>query len=250
MMAHLTFAFLDRPPRNALVICFGMGTTYRSVISWGVPVTAVELVPSVPKLFTYYHDDGASVMASPLSHIVIDDGRRYLERSREKFDAVIVDPPPPVQAAGSSLLYSTEFYAVVKERLQPGGILQQWLPNADSEVQASVARALQDSFPYVRIYRGIDDKGWHFFASLQPILDHDAEILVARLPAAALDDLMEWGPYKTPVEEFDRVLSTQMTAEQLTRLSPLTPALQDDRPVNEYFIMRHYSDKVTQSVPR
>ena len=121
MMAHLTLASLDRPPRNVLVICFGMGTTVRSAVSWGIPVTAVELVASVPKLFTYYHPDGAKVLASPLSHVVIDDGRRFLERSPQVFGAIIIDPPPPVQAAGSSLLYSEDFYAVAKRRLQPDG---------------------------------------------------------------------------------------------------------------------------------
>ncbi len=59
-MAHLPLAYLDRPPQNALVVCFGMGTTFRSLLSWGIPVTAVELVPSVPKVFGYYHADGPS----------------------------------------------------------------------------------------------------------------------------------------------------------------------------------------------
>jgi hypothetical protein len=40
-----------------------------------------------------------------------------------------------------------DFYAVVKERLQPGGILAQWLPGGDDAVKASVARALKNSFP-------------------------------------------------------------------------------------------------------
>ena len=61
MMAHFTLAHLATPPRNVLIICFGMGTTFRSAMSWGIPVTVVELVPSVPKLFTYYHPDGAAV---------------------------------------------------------------------------------------------------------------------------------------------------------------------------------------------
>ena len=132
MMAHLTLASLPEPPHNVLVICFGMGTTYRSVMSWGVRTTAVELVPSVPRLFSYYHEDGAHLLDSPRSHLVIDDGRRYMERSPQKFDAIIIDPPPPVQAAASSLLYSKGFYAVAKERLEPDGILQQWLPDGDS----------------------------------------------------------------------------------------------------------------------
>ena len=82
-------------------------------------MTVVDLVPSVPKLFTYYHPDGAKVLASPLAHVVVDDGRRYLERSSQSYDAIMVDPPPPVTTAGSGLLYSEEFYAVVKQHLRP-----------------------------------------------------------------------------------------------------------------------------------
>ena len=110
MMAHLPLAFLEHTPRNALVVCFGMGTTYRSLLSWNIPTTAVELVPSVPRLFWYYHPDGPELLTSPRSHVVIDDGRRYLERSREQYDVITIDPPPPVEAAGTSLLYSKEFY--------------------------------------------------------------------------------------------------------------------------------------------
>src|SRR5580658_1786405 len=137
MMAHLTLASLDHAPHSALIICFGMGTTFRSVMTWNISGTAVELVPSVPKLFSYYHADADQVMKLPLAHVVIDDGRRFLERSPTKYDAIIVDPPPPVQTAGSSLLYSREFYAVAKQRLVPGGILEQWLPEADAPTQAA-----------------------------------------------------------------------------------------------------------------
>jgi len=87
----------------------------------------VDLVPSVPKLFPYFHQDAPQVVASPLAHVVVDHGRRYLERSTEIFDSIIIDPPP-VPAAGSSLLYSVEFYDLAKRHLRNGGILQQWLP--------------------------------------------------------------------------------------------------------------------------
>jgi spermidine synthase len=155
VMVHLPLAFLNHPPRNALVVCFGMGTTYRSMLSWGIPTTVVELVPSVPKLFWYYHADGPQLLKSKLSRVVIDDGRRYLERSPEQYDVIALDPPPPVEAAGSSLLYSKEFYATVRTRLRPDGILQQWLPRGDPAVHAAVARALQESFPYVRAFHSI-----------------------------------------------------------------------------------------------
>ena len=238
MMAHFPLASLDHPPREVLVICFGMGTTFRSALTWGIPVTAVDLVPSVPKLFHFFHADATQVLSSPLAHIVADDGRHYLERNPARYDVIMIDPPPPVQAAGSSLLYSQDFYAVVKERLQPGGILAQWLPSGDDAVQASVTRALKNSFSYVRVFPSVEHWGWHFFASDRPIQNRSAAELVARMPAKAVTDMMEWGPAKTPYEQFDLMLSAEMTAEQLIAVAPATPALQDDRPINEYFLLR------------
>jgi spermidine synthase len=238
MMAHLTLASLDHAPKSALIICFGMGTTFRSVIAWNISGTAVELVPSVPRMFSYYHLDARQVKNSPFAHVVIDDGRRYLERSPAKYDAIIVDPPPPVQTAGSSLLYSQDFYEVAKQRLEPGGILQQWLPEADEPTQAAVARAIMNSFPYVRVYRGIEGWGWHFLASEQPIPIRSGADLVARMPSSAVNDMMEWGPAESPEKQMNLLLDHQSSIDAIVALSPTTTTLTDDRPINEYFLLR------------
>src|ERR1019366_1568371 len=79
LMAHLPLAFHRGRPASGLVICFGMGTTYRSCLSWDIDTTAVELVPSVVAAFGYYHADAPRLLAHPKGHIVIDDGRRFLE---------------------------------------------------------------------------------------------------------------------------------------------------------------------------
>jgi len=250
IMAHLPLASLSHPPRNALVICFGMGTTYRSVLSWGIPATVVELVPSVPRLFGYYHPDGAQLLRSPLSHVVIDDGRRYLERTDQKFDVITLDPPPPVQAAGSSLLYSTQFYALVKLRLSPGGILQTWLPLAgsDAAVRSAIAKALKASFPYVRVFGSLDCPGYHFLASDRPIPDWTPQQLVSHMPTKAIADMMEWGPEHTSQQQFAALLSTEFPIDQLIAEDPGIPPLQDDRPVNEYFFLRQYVPRLVGDI--
>ena len=239
MMAHFTLASLTTPPRNVLIVCFGMGTTFRSAMSWGIPVTAVELVPSVPALFTYYHPDGAAIMASPRAHVVIDDGRRFLDRTAEKFDAIIIDPPPPTEAAGSSLLYSRDFYVLAKQHLAPGGILQQWFFFGDDVDRAAVTRALVDVFPYVRVFQSMwGDPSFHFLASDSPILNRTAPDLVTRTPPAAINDMMEWGPAKTPEAQYELLLSRELSPQGFIARSPKTPALDDDHPINEYFRVR------------
>ena len=250
MMAHLPLASLDHPPQSALVVCFGMGTTYRSLLSWGIPSTAVELVPSVPRLFGYFHPDGPQLLQSPLSHVVIDDGRRYLERTTEQFDVITVDPPPPIQSAGSSLLYSKEFYSTVRQRLRPDGILQQWLPGGDAILHASVTRALLESFPYVRVFHsvhfiGVEYGGVHFLASGRPIPAQTAADLVPRMPESAIRDLMEWSRQPSAAAELDTVLKNEFRPEQMIADAPQAPALQDDRPVNEYYVLRKNSGRGT-----
>ena len=137
------------------------------------------------------------------------------------------------------MLYSKEFYATVRQRLRPGGILQQWLPSGDVVVKASVARAIRESFPYVRVFGSVERWGFHFLASEHPIPRRAAEELVQQMPASAVRDLMEWGPQPTPEGQFKTVLSQELSVEELISAAPGAPALQDDRPENEYYILRH-----------
>jgi predicted membrane-bound spermidine synthase len=236
-MAHLPLGFHRGPPESALVICFGMGTTYRSVLSWNINTTAVELVPSVPKAFEFYHADAAHCLQNPKGRIIIDDGRRFLERTRDRFDVIILDPPPPVEAAGSSLLYAQEFYELAKKRLNTNGILQAWFPGGEEQIFKGVLRSATEAFPHVRCFNSLGKWGTHILASMEPIEALDAEHLAARLPDAATQDLLEWSQNARAPGYLDEVLQQEFRVE--TALTPnLAVRITDDRPFNEYFFLR------------
>jgi spermidine synthase len=242
-IADLPLASMRRPPRNGLVICFGMGTTFRSMLSWGIPTTSVDLIPSVPKLFDYFHADAPQLEKSPLAKIVIDDGRRFLDGSSQQFDVIVVDPPPPVAAPGSSLLYSREFYDVIKRHLSSDGIFQTWYPSGmgDDQTTASVTKALMHSFPYVRAFYSYDGHfGIHFLASMKPLRSFSAAELAARMPPAAVSDFVEFGPEISAEKEFDLVLKREVPLQTLIQPNPSVPELSDDQPINEYFVMRKW----------
>jgi predicted membrane-bound spermidine synthase len=238
IMAHFPLAHLGHAPREVLGICFGMGTTFRSLRTWDVKTTVVELVPSVPELYDYYIPGASQLVKPGVADIVIDDGRRYLSRTRAQYDLITIDPPPPVEAAGSSLLYSKDFYEVVKSRLAPGGILQTWLPTTDPEVTASVVRSLTEEFPYVRVFGSFEGWGLHFMASMQPTPHLSAAEIVARLPAAARADLPEWLPKETAESLIEKTLANELDPKSLIEKAPGMPALTDDRATNEYFLLR------------
>lgn len=248
-MAHLPLAFLGRAPKKALVLCFGMGTTFRSLASWGVDTTAVELVPSVPRVFGVFHADARRVLAAPNVRVVIDDGRRFLARTPDVYDVITIDPAPPMEAAGTAFLFSKEFYALVGRRLAPDGILQQWIVEPlDPATTAAFVAAVRASFPYVRAFRSVADQGYHLLASRRPIARATAAELARRMPPAAAADFVEFGPKRTAAEQFQLALDREVPVASVAPF-PARP-LTDDRPVNEYYFLRRRLPFLAPSLAR
>ncbi len=114
--------------QSVLAIAFGMGSAYREGLIAGLKVQGVELVPSVPLMFGYYYPDAAKVLADPNGQLAITDGRNFVELSDRTFDIVVVDPPPPIESSGTAVLYSEEFYRASAGRLNPDGVMMEWMP--------------------------------------------------------------------------------------------------------------------------
>jgi len=244
-MAHFPLVLID-DAKNTLVICFGMGTTFRSLLTWNINSAAVELIPSVRDVFPYFHSDAAQYLNHPKGRIVIDDGRRFLLRTKEKFDLVTIDPPPPIEAAGSSLLYSSEFYELIKTRLTPNGMLAQWFPGGDTRILNAVTRSLLNSFPYVRLFRSIKDSGYHFLASNVPINVPSAAELLLRMPEAALQDMIEWHPGVSALSLLEKMVANELNPKDFLG-DDLTLIVSDDQPANEYFFLHRRFQRITKT---
>jgi spermidine synthase len=243
VMAHLPMTMLEREPKSALVICFGMGVTFRSLMNWKIQTTAVELVPSVIESFGYFYQDADNFMKHPDARIVIDDGRRFLRRTRDRFDVITLDPPWPPEAAGSSLLYSEEFYKLAKSRLAQDGILQQWYPGGEAKMLQAVVASIKKSFPYVKIFRGLYGFGFHFIASKTPMQTPTVDEFILRLPEAGRLDLIEMGALETTNKALRRLVSNILAVEMAPGELPDDPPpiyITDDKPFNEYFALRRF----------
>jgi len=237
-MAHFPLALLNRPQPSVLVICFGMGTTYRSALTWdNTDVTAIELVPGVRDVFGFYFTDANEYLSHPRGRVLIDDGRRYLRRTPRQYDLITIDPPPPVEAAGSSLLYSREFLRNIREHLTEGGILQHWFPGGEKETAQAVAQSLTKEFLHVRVFRSMEGWGFHFTASMQPIHLPTAARLSSAMPEGARRDLLEWNPGCDSTEYLNRLLANEIKLDDILPRDPRAEVT-DDQPYNEYFLVR------------
>jgi len=101
-----------------------------------------------------------------------------------------------------------------------------------------VARAIAETFPYVRVFASVEGWGMHFLASASPIPRRSGYELALHLPPRAAADLIEWGPAKSAREQFEIVVAREVPLQRLLDLAPEAGALTDDRPVNEYWLLR------------
>ncbi|MEM7306360.1 MAG: fused MFS/spermidine synthase [Planctomycetota bacterium] len=97
---------------------------------------------------------GRDPLADPRVSVAVTDARSALARTTERWDAIVSQPSHP-WTAGSSHLYTREFLELVRDHLNPGGVLVQWVGSVflDAELLASVAATVGEVFPHVRVYR-------------------------------------------------------------------------------------------------
>jgi spermidine synthase len=149
-------ALLAHPePRRVFIVGGGEGATLREVLRHASvrEVLMVDIDAEVvarcrehlPELHQGAFDD-------PRVTLRFLDARRYLEETADRFDAIIIDISEPVEAGPAYLLFTREFYEVVRARLTPGGAvaLQAGTVSVgDLACYAAIQATLRSAFPVV-----------------------------------------------------------------------------------------------------
>jgi spermidine synthase len=144
MLGHITH-LIPKTPTNAVVIGCGAGVTAGAVsIGPGVKtMTIAEIEPLVPRSVARYfwmHNyavvgDETGAPPNPKVTVHIDDARHFLLTTDQKFDAITSDPLDP-WVKGAATLYSTEFFDLVKRKLNPGGVVTLFVQLYESNTEA------------------------------------------------------------------------------------------------------------------
>ncbi len=80
------------------------------------------------------------------------DARKYLEKSKDKFDVIIIDLPDPIEKGPAAMLFTQEFYRTVRDKLTDGGLISIQAGSANpTELLnfSAVNKTLQSVFPIV-----------------------------------------------------------------------------------------------------
>jgi len=146
-------------PESVFIAGGGEGATLREVLSHKTVKRAVmididEGVIAACKRFLPNHSRGAfDDERTELHHV---DARDYLARSGEAFDIIIIDLPDPIEEGPAYLLFTQEFYRLVRDRLTASGIISVQAGSASlTELLnlSAVYNTLRSVFPVVRPYQ-------------------------------------------------------------------------------------------------
>jgi spermidine synthase len=113
-------------PKRVLVLGGGDGLAVREILRYpGVQVTLVDLDAEMTRLFSDHAEmvklNGGALL-SPRVRIVNADAFRWLAEHRETYDFAVVDLPDPSNYAVGKL-YTTTFYRLLRQHLNPGGMM-------------------------------------------------------------------------------------------------------------------------------
>jgi spermidine synthase len=239
LMAHLPLLAVPDPKR-ALVICFGMGNTFRSALAHDIEVDVVDINGAIPGLAKIHQKDPSKTFENPKGHITINDGRNFLLLTPHRYDMITIDPAPPVWTIGLGNIQSREFYQLMADRLTDQGVVEAWmLAGLAGDYEATLA-AFRSVFPYIAVFSGVKYSAYHVLGSRSPI-----RISAARLNHLFSDPLILADLGETDIKYFSEALIKKQYVtdehgvdEVIKGIAPLT----DDRPILEYRVSRGLVD--------
>ncbi|MBN1581565.1 MAG: fused MFS/spermidine synthase [Anaerolineae bacterium] len=151
--------FFNNPPftsgqvKRICIIGLAGGTSARQAeaIYGDVPIDGIEIDPEIVEVGRAYFD-----MNQPNLNVFVTDGRFFLERTRYKYDLVILDayrlPYIPFQLA------TREFFALVKERLTTRGVVAVNVGRTESDYRMveAIAATLGEHFSTIHAVNLVD----------------------------------------------------------------------------------------------
>lgn len=202
-------------PRKVLIIGFGAGSITEAALlpSEVQQVTLVELNASLIENLRKFPVTNR-ILGDRRVTLVIDDGRRLLERSGERFDAILMDPLRTTTAYSNNL-HSRQFFSLSARHLTPGGVL---MVGGVSD-SAVIPRTLLEEFPYVRAYPS-------FSLASKASMRQNHDRLERML--GSFDPEMQAAIWSLAQDAVDGATLVAATSDY--------PSNQDWRPVSEYYL--------------
>jgi spermidine synthase len=135
LLGHLP-ALMHGRPRSVLVVGFGAGVTAGSFLLYPEieRIVICEIEPLIPAhVAAHFRRENYDLLNDPRVEVVYDDARHFILTTNEKFDIITSDPIHP-WIKGAATLYTQEYLALARARLNPGGVMAEWMPLYENSI--------------------------------------------------------------------------------------------------------------------
>lgn len=143
-------------PRRALFIGLATGISASAGPAMSLDeTTVVEVVPEVASAArAHFGIWNGGLLERRDVRLIVEDGRRFLTATDERFDVIVSDLFVPWHA-GAGSLYAREMYAAAAAHLTSEGVFCQWLPlyQLTREEFDLIARTFLTVFPVATLWR-------------------------------------------------------------------------------------------------
>jgi len=188
IMPGLIGAMLHPNPETALVVGLGTGETagWMAEVDSIDRVDVVELEPVVTEIARLCAPINFDVLRHEDVNLYINDAREVLLTFPEKYDLVVSQPSNPYRA-GVAGLFTREYYAGVKQRMNEGGLFLQWMQayEIDADTVGTVFATLDSEFEYIEVWQ-TNALDMLFVCSMEP-LEYAAADLRAKIKQHPFD---------------------------------------------------------------
>ena len=245
VIAHLPLLLHPRPKR-ALVVGFGMGLTSYSITQHGVRVDAIELskgvISAAQKHFTHVN---GNVFESPRFNYKINDGRNHILMTKTKYDMISTGIIHPLVSAGSSNIYTADFYRLCRRILSENGIMCQWVPlhRLPEAHYKMIVRTFIEVFPHTTLWYKYTPDFVILIGTPEP-LQIDYKNFLARARIASISEGLAADDLDGP----SLLDSFMMGPEAVRKYVGVGPIHTDNRPRLEFFRGADLADTTTQNV--
>ncbi len=146
-------------PKTVFIAGGGEGAILREILRHDTIEKVVmvdidgELIDLVKTHLPEWHQ---GAFDDPRVQVLHEDARAYLMNHADTYDCIYGDLPDPVEDSPAALLFTREFFDLVKSRLNPGGMYALQAEDADigwCRAHATIVRSLRQSFASVKPYQ-------------------------------------------------------------------------------------------------
>jgi len=237
---------LKPDPKQALVISCGAGSTALGLVQTKSleHIDVVDISTAILEMADLvYPNPEEHPLNDPRVEVHIEDGRYFLQTTDRSYDIITADPPPP-KNAGVVNLYTREYFQLIRNRLNEGGIATYWLPvhnTLESDTKA-IIRAFCDVFPDCSLWNGFDTD-WMLAGSKNAQWQRSEAGFVRQWQ----DPLLARELTAIGIERPEQMGAMFMAdADQLRELIGDTPALVDNYP--KRISNRHHSPTIARRI--